>query len=127
MPPPKRRKYQPDFVMIDRDDLEAFHRDLELMGKWCRQSLYELAQLDRGKGQWPTITRVMCAAASWRGRLSVALSRKPGVAEDPKVTPLRLLDTDCAGWDDDRPEMEPAPPPVRRHQPCRPHHQGRGA
>ncbi|MGI8685138.1 MAG: hypothetical protein ACR2MO_08650 [Acidimicrobiales bacterium] len=82
-------------VVIDRGDLEAFHRDLDLMAKWCRQSLCELAQVDRGRAQWPTITRVMCGVATWHGRLSVALRR----ADEHGGPPLRLLGSDVASWD----------------------------
>lgn len=101
----------PITVNVERADLEAFHRDLELISAWCRQALTELAKVDRGRAQWPAITRAMCAAATWRGRLSVAL-REPAEAR-----PLRLLGSNIEQFE--RPaevgpaEVDPAEAPRR--------------
>ena len=87
-------------VTIERLDIEAFHRDLALMRKWCLRSYHEVLAVTGGKDHTPTFRLLLCGLATWSGRLSAALRWPDGHYPDGRpVAPLRTLASDLQGWE----------------------------
>lgn len=100
-PAKPRRGAQPATVTIDRLDVEALVADLELVGRWTRHSLVDLARASGGRAQFPVLLNILSALASWRGRLAVALRNPDGTVV------LRALSSRPGTWDDPTAGAEP--------------------